>query len=259
MPSFNKSFTSVYLAVAYASLTSVVPSPLSPDPSTHRVRHISRDLKIESYHPPSSFEVRSSFPLRTITKGSRCWRRRTLERASPSLPLSAHLLVVLTILPLLSSKAVSVLIAALLAIRVGTLRPRKSSRMSDKPMCVHLPSASASSYQLTLLLAYRKESLSSMLLPTLPGEKTTKLFLSAPPSSSQVRNVVFHIYPMSETGGGTGTCLQRTEARGMGEGWSDATAEYVFDTCFLRSYIDSLIRWSEQNYRLRYGRLRHEQ
>lgn len=57
MPSFNKFFASVYLAVVYASLTSAVPSPLSADHSTHRVRHISRDLKIESYHPPSSFEV----------------------------------------------------------------------------------------------------------------------------------------------------------------------------------------------------------
>ena len=167
-----------------------------------------------------------------------------MERAFPSLPLSAHLPVVSTTLPLLSSKVVSVLFAALLAIRVGTLRPRKSSRMSDKPMCVHLPSASASSYQLKRLLAYRKESLSSMLLSTLPG-KTTKLFLSAPPSSSQVHNVVFHIYPMSKTGGGTRRCLQTTEAGGMDEGWSNATAKYVFDTYFLRLYIDFLIRWSE--------------
>ena len=29
------------------------------------------------------------------------------------------------------------------------------------------------------------------------------------------------------TGGGTGRCLQTTEAGGMGEGWSDAMAEYV--------------------------------
>lgn len=29
------------------------------------------------------------------------------------------------------------------------------------------------------------------------------------------------------TGGGTGSCLQSTEAGGMGEGWSDAMAEYV--------------------------------
>ena len=29
------------------------------------------------------------------------------------------------------------------------------------------------------------------------------------------------------TGGGTGRCLQSTEAAGLGEGWSDAMAEYV--------------------------------
>jgi extracellular elastinolytic metalloproteinase len=29
------------------------------------------------------------------------------------------------------------------------------------------------------------------------------------------------------TGGGTARCLQTTESRGMGEGWSDALAEYV--------------------------------
>jgi hypothetical protein len=29
------------------------------------------------------------------------------------------------------------------------------------------------------------------------------------------------------TGGGTGRCLQTTEAGGMGEGWSDAFAEFV--------------------------------
>ena len=28
------------------------------------------------------------------------------------------------------------------------------------------------------------------------------------------------------TGGGTGRCLQTTEAGGMGEGWSDAMAKY---------------------------------
>lgn len=29
------------------------------------------------------------------------------------------------------------------------------------------------------------------------------------------------------TGGGTGGCLQSLEAKGLGEGWSDAVAEYV--------------------------------
>ena len=33
------------------------------------------------------------------------------------------------------------------------------------------------------------------------------------------------------TGGGTGRCLQTTESGGMGEGWSDAMAEYV--SCLL--------------------------
>ena len=32
------------------------------------------------------------------------------------------------------------------------------------------------------------------------------------------------------TGGGTASCLQTTESRGMGEGWSDAFAEYVLCT-----------------------------
>lgn len=44
------------------------------------------------------------------------------------------------------------------------------------------------------------------------------------------------------TGGETGRFLQTTEAGGMDEGWSDPMAEYVFDTCFLRLYIDPLIR-----------------
>ena len=48
------------------------------------------------------------------------------------------------------------------------------------------------------------------------------------------------------TGGGTRRCLQATETGGMDEGWSDAMAEYVFETCFLRLYIDSLIEWFEQ-------------
>lgn len=34
------------------------------------------------------------------------------------------------------------------------------------------------------------------------------------------------------TGGGTGRCLQTTEAGGMGEGWSDAMAECVFPRSF---------------------------
>ena len=36
------------------------------------------------------------------------------------------------------------------------------------------------------------------------------------------------------TGGGTAACLQTLEARGLGEGWSDAMAEYVYLTSFTR-------------------------
>lgn len=32
------------------------------------------------------------------------------------------------------------------------------------------------------------------------------------------------------TGGGTGRCLQTTEAGGMGEGWSDAMADWLEHT-----------------------------
>jgi len=37
------------------------------------------------------------------------------------------------------------------------------------------------------------------------------------------------------TGGGTGFCLQTLEAGGMGEGWSDALAEYVASYIFFRT------------------------
>lgn len=37
------------------------------------------------------------------------------------------------------------------------------------------------------------------------------------------------------TGGGSGRCLQTTEAGGLGEGWSDAMAEYV--ASFLVLYL----------------------
>lgn len=46
------------------------------------------------------------------------------------------------------------------------------------------------------------------------------------------------------TGGGTGRCLQTNEAGGMGEGWSDAFAEYVLFTPFSAS-PDEFHRWTE--------------
>jgi extracellular elastinolytic metalloproteinase len=40
------------------------------------------------------------------------------------------------------------------------------------------------------------------------------------------------------TGGGTGRCLQMTEAAGLGEGWSDAMAEHVIFLLVSRSVDD---------------------
>ncbi|KAJ7282429.1 Fungalysin metallopeptidase-domain-containing protein [Mycena rebaudengoi] len=60
MPAFNKFFTTVLLAVVYAS--SVMAAP--PEPgfasarhSTHRKRTLPNGLTLESYHPPSTFET----------------------------------------------------------------------------------------------------------------------------------------------------------------------------------------------------------
>ena len=47
------------------------------------------------------------------------------------------------------------------------------------------------------------------------------------------------------TGGGTGRCLQTTEAGGLGEGWSDAMAEWV-PSPSLSYYADYVWRWTEQ-------------
>jgi len=57
MVSYNKFFNSVFLAVAYVSTVSAVPFPLDSKHVTHRVRHISRDLQIETFHPTSTFET----------------------------------------------------------------------------------------------------------------------------------------------------------------------------------------------------------
>ncbi|TCD65526.1 hypothetical protein EIP91_002534 [Steccherinum ochraceum] len=54
---FSKFFNSVLLAVLYASAASA--SPLAPGAkhSTHRVREISSDLKLETFHPESSYQT----------------------------------------------------------------------------------------------------------------------------------------------------------------------------------------------------------
>ncbi|KDR76559.1 hypothetical protein GALMADRAFT_246955 [Galerina marginata CBS 339.88] len=55
--SFKKLLTSVLLAVAFTSSAIATPSPASLRHSTHRVRQVSRDLTVETYHPPSTFET----------------------------------------------------------------------------------------------------------------------------------------------------------------------------------------------------------
>ena len=51
------------------------------------------------------------------------------------------------------------------------------------------------------------------------------------------------------TGGGTGRCLQTTEAGGMGEGWSDTMAMYVSSYAFELQYslFNFMFSWNEQN------------
>ena len=60
MASFNKFFTTVFLAVAYASSASGVPSPNSAKAAMHRTRSIANDVHFETFNPPSTFEVSSS-------------------------------------------------------------------------------------------------------------------------------------------------------------------------------------------------------
>ncbi|TFK32708.1 Fungalysin metallopeptidase-domain-containing protein [Crucibulum laeve] len=57
MVHFNKFFTSVFLAIVYASTTSAAPWPANSKFGTHRVRNISRDVQIETFHPASSYET----------------------------------------------------------------------------------------------------------------------------------------------------------------------------------------------------------
>ncbi|KAF8970318.1 Fungalysin metallopeptidase-domain-containing protein [Flammula alnicola] len=57
MVSFKKLLTSVFLAVAYTQSAAAVPWPLTSKHATHRVRQVTRELAIETYHPPSTFET----------------------------------------------------------------------------------------------------------------------------------------------------------------------------------------------------------
>ena len=59
MASFNKFFTTVFLAVAYTSSASGVPSPNSPKATTYRSRSAANDVHFETFNPLSTFEVSS--------------------------------------------------------------------------------------------------------------------------------------------------------------------------------------------------------
>ncbi|KAF8952901.1 hypothetical protein BDZ97DRAFT_2065989 [Flammula alnicola] len=65
MVSFKKLFTSVFLAVAYTQSAAAAPWPLTSKHATHRARQVTRELNIETYHPPSIFEVNTmqSMPI----------------------------------------------------------------------------------------------------------------------------------------------------------------------------------------------------
>ncbi|KAJ7097447.1 Fungalysin metallopeptidase-domain-containing protein [Mycena epipterygia] len=57
MVAFNKFFTSVFLAIVYASSSLGATVPINSKHATHRVRSIANDAKIEVYHPESTYET----------------------------------------------------------------------------------------------------------------------------------------------------------------------------------------------------------
>ncbi|KAJ3566508.1 hypothetical protein NP233_g6958 [Leucocoprinus birnbaumii] len=57
MVAFNKFFTSILLAIAYAGTASAAPSPINSKHATHRLRQVTRDLQIETFHPASTLET----------------------------------------------------------------------------------------------------------------------------------------------------------------------------------------------------------
>jgi extracellular elastinolytic metalloproteinase len=58
MVAFNKFFTSVFLAIVYASSAALALTvPINSKHATHAIRTIANDAKIEVYHPASTYEV----------------------------------------------------------------------------------------------------------------------------------------------------------------------------------------------------------
>jgi len=62
MVSFNKFFVSVFLAVVYASSSLALVTPIHSRHATHgAVRNFGRGIKIEPFHPASTYQVRHFF------------------------------------------------------------------------------------------------------------------------------------------------------------------------------------------------------
>ncbi|KAJ7895017.1 Fungalysin metallopeptidase-domain-containing protein [Mycena leptocephala] len=57
MVAFNKFFTSVFLAIVYASSSLALTVPVNSKHATHRIRTIANNVKIETYHPVSTYET----------------------------------------------------------------------------------------------------------------------------------------------------------------------------------------------------------
>ena len=63
MTSYNRLFDAVLLTVIYVAATSAAPFAGNAKFGTHRNYELARGLQLEAFHPPSTFEVRSSIVL----------------------------------------------------------------------------------------------------------------------------------------------------------------------------------------------------
>lgn len=66
MVSFNKFFTSVVLAIAYANSAAAAPFDTSAKHAAFRTRSLANDVKLEVFNPPSTFEVRRQLAVTKI-------------------------------------------------------------------------------------------------------------------------------------------------------------------------------------------------
>ena len=90
MVSFNKFFTSVSLAIVYASVSNAAPSPISAKFSTHRVRTIG-NVKVEAYHPKASYEVSKHLMLVWTHRSGSVTYKGGYSRAENRLTLSRYM------------------------------------------------------------------------------------------------------------------------------------------------------------------------